>query len=294
MIDIHPTSVVDRNARLGEDVVIGPNCFVGPRVVLGDRCRLHNNVTITGSTTIGCENEFFPNVVIGCTPQDLKYRGGDTQVIIGSGNVFRENVTVNAGTELGGGVTRVGDHNRFLVGVHLGHDVQVGSDCIISNYVQLAGHSSIEDRVTMGGMIGIHNFVTIGRYAYVAGFVRITVDVPPYMITGGEPARVRGVNTVGMSRWQFDAERIERLREAFKLLFSRRALRGGGSLLEKVAALESNGAMNDDLRYLCEFLRRSTCDGVYGRYRESLRTDTAEDRGRFYREGVAEAREAAP
>lgn len=293
MIDIHPTSVVDRQAVIGEDVRIGPNCHVGPKVTLGDRCVLHNNVTITGNTQVGTDNQFFPGCVVGCIPQDLKYRGGDTQVIIGSDNVFRELVTVHSGTEVAGGVTRVGDHNQFLVGCHIAHDCEIGNDCILSNYVQLAGHVKIEDRVTSGGIIGIHHFVTIGTMAYLAGFTRITVDVPPFMIGAGYPqVQVRGVNTVGMTRWKFEDERIHRLRDVYKVLFSKRAMADAAGILEKVAAIESNGQMTDDVRYLCEFIKRSTRDGVYGRYRQSLRQDTAEDRGKFYEEAGAPSEEA--
>lgn len=292
MIEIHPTSVVDHEAVLGEDVEIGPNCFVGPKVTLGNRCRLHNNVTVTGKVTAGADNEFFPGAVIGAVPQDLKYRGGETEVLIGCGNVFRENVTVHAGTEVAEGVTRIGDHNRFLVSSHIAHDVQIGNHCILANQVQLAGHVHIEDRVTMGGIIGVHHFVTIGTLAYVAGLSRITVDVPPFMISAGYPARVRGVNTQGMSRWKFEPERVRQLRDVFKRLFSRKATAEGGTIIEKIKMLESNGTMTDDVRYLCEFVQRSTTDGVYGRYLESLRRDTAADRGAFYDE-ASDAREEA-
>ena len=280
---------------IGQDVSIGPNCYVGPNVVLGDRCRLHNNVTITGRTTVGADNEFFPGAVIGCAPQDLKYRGGDTEVVIGAHNVFREYVTIHTGTEIAGGVTRVGDHNLILVGCHIAHDCEIGNHCILSNQVQLAGHVRIEDRVTTGGIVGVHHFVTIGTLAYIAGFTRITVDVPPFMIGAGYPMmEVRGVNTVGMTRWNFDEERIRRIRDVYKLLFSKRAAADGHTIMDKIAAIESNGELTDDVRYLCEFIKRSTKDGVYGRYRESLRRDTVEDRGKFYDEEYSPSREAAP
>lgn len=280
-IDIHPTSVVDREAILGAGTTIGPNCYVGPKVVLGERCRLHNNVTIIGRTRAGADNEFYPCSVIGGAPQDLKYAGGDTEVIIGDGNVFRECVTVHTGTEIAGGVTRIGDHNRFLVSSHIAHDATIGSHCILANHVQLAGHVVIEDRVTMGGIVGVHHFVTIGRYAYVAGMSRVTVDVPPFMTSAGYPTRVRGVNTEGMKRWGISEERIGRLKDAYRALFSRRATAGGGPILEKIAAIESNGP-DDDVRYLCEFIKRGLQDGVYGRYLESQRPDPREHRKHFY------------
>lgn len=282
MLEIHPTAVVDRNAVLGDDVVIGPNSYVGPRVVLGAGCRLHNNVTLTGNTQIGSRNQFFPGCVIGAVPQDLKYRGTDTRVVIGDDNVFREHVTVHAGTEVAGGITRIGNHNRFLVGSHIAHDCTVGSDCILANQVQLAGHCCLEDRVTMGGLIGVHHFVTIGTMAYIGGMTRVTVDAPPYMITAGYFARVRGVNSEGLSRWGLADDRIQRLREVYKKLYLQRGAAVGVSILERIAAVESNGSLTDEVRYLCEFIRRGCRDGVFGRYRESLRTDTDADRRHFY------------
>jgi UDP-N-acetylglucosamine acyltransferase len=294
MIEIHPTSVVDRQATIGEDVRIGPNCCVGPKVVLGDRCVLHNNVTIVGNTRIGATNEFFPCAVIGCEPQDLKYRGTDTQLIIGSDNVFRENVTIHTGTEVAGGVTRIGDHNCLLVGCHVAHDCEIGSHCILSNCVQLAGHVCIEDRVSMGGIIGIHHFVTIGTLSFIAGLTRVTVDVPPFMIMAGSTnGRVRGLNLTGMSRWGFDEARVKAIRDVYRLLFSRRGAADGKTVVEKIAKLESNGELTDDTRYLVEFIKRSTQDGVFGRYRESLRQDTAADSARFYNRAAEGAQEVA-
>jgi len=284
MNKIHPTACVDKKAQIGSDVEIGPFCVVGPDVVLGDGCRLHNNVTIVGHTTVGRGNEFFPCTVIGAVPQDLKYRGQRTELIIGDHNVFREQVTVHPGTEVGCGVTTIGNHNRFLIGVHLAHDVVVGDHCVISNYVQVAGHVHIEDRVHMGGMSGLHHFVTIGRLAYLAAMSRVSVDVPPFLVVAGYPARVRGVNVEGMQRWSYSKEQIDAVREAYRFLFSRKAQGAPSSLLERVRQFESNGRLDENTRYLCEFVKRSSLSGVYGRYLESLRRDTAADRGQFYRE----------
>jgi UDP-N-acetylglucosamine acyltransferase len=293
MLDIHPTSVVDRSAVLGDDIHVGPNCYVGPKAILGNGCRLHNNVTIVGHTRVGAGNEFFPSCVIGTAPQDLKYRGTDTQVVIGEDNVFREQVTVHAGTEVAGGVTQIGSHNRFLVGSHIAHDCIIGNHCILANGVQLAGHCCLEDRVTMGGIIGVHHFVTIGTLSYIAGMSRLTVDAPPYMIMAGYSARVRGVNSEGLSRWGFAEDRVQRMREVYKLLFSRRATAEGRTVLEKIASLEQDGRANEDVQYLCDFIKRSSRDGVYGRYRESLRSDSDADRKGFYATGAVAGTEEA-
>ena len=166
---VSPLAVVDKEAEIAEDVEIGPFCVIGPDVKIGPGCRLFNNVTILGNTTIGRDNVFFPNSVIGAPPQDLKYKGAPTRLEIGDGNTFREAVTVHCGTEKGGGVTRVGSGNLLMINVHLGHDVQLGSRCVISNNTMIAGHVVIEDNVTMMGLVGIHHFTTIGRFAYLGG-----------------------------------------------------------------------------------------------------------------------------
>ncbi len=279
---IHPSAVVDSKAVVGRDVAIGPNSYVGPDVVLGDGCILHNNVTVTGHTVCGRENEFFPGSVIGAAPQDLKYKGGLTRVEIGDGNVFRELVTVHAGTEVAGAVTYIGSHNRFLVGVHIAHDAKIGNDCILSNYVQLAGHVCLEDKVTLGGIIGVHHFTTIGKLAYIGGLTRIINDVPPFMIVEGNPARVRGFNETGMKRWGYTEDQIRSVREAYRMLFGQKAQTFGASTLDRLNAIESRKELNGEVRYLCESVRRSIRDGVYGRWLERDRRDTHADRQAFY------------
>jgi len=284
---IHP------KAEIGRDVAIGPNCCVGAGAVLGDGCRLHNNVTIGPRTVCGRDNQFFPASVIGMPPQDLKYHGGETRVEIGDDNTFREHVTVHAGTELAGGVTRIDNHNRFLVGTHIAHDVTIGNDCILSNGVQLAGHVHLEDKVTMGGIIGVHHFTTIGTLAYVGGLTRIVADVPPYMIVEGNPSRVRGFNETGMKRWGFSEGQVKSVREAYRLLFGSRAEEYGPSLLDRLDQLEARPDLNGEVRYLCRSIRRSLRDGIYGRRLERARQDTEDDRLDYYgnestREGNAQ------
>ncbi|MBP7935181.1 MAG: acyl-ACP--UDP-N-acetylglucosamine O-acyltransferase [Phycisphaerae bacterium] len=283
---IHPTAFIDPGARLGGGVTVGPHCYVGPGVVLGDRCVLRNSVTIVGQTTCGKDNEFYPGVVIGEPPQDLKYRGEPTRTVVGDGNVFREQVTVHAGTEVAGGLTEIGSHNRFLVGVHIAHDARVGSDCIFSNYVQLAGHVHVEDRVTIGGIVGIHHFTTLGTLSYIGGLSRIVADVPPFMIVEGNPSRVRGFNETGMRRWGYRPDQIKAMREAYRTLFSQKAETSGFSMNERLSKLDTRCEGNGEVHCLCESIRRSLRDGVYGRQLERLRRDTDADRRRFYGQGT--------
>ncbi len=280
---IHPTAVIDRGAQLGDDVEVGPHCYIGPKAVLGDGCRLLHNVTILGKTTIGARNEFYPGCVLGASPQDLKYKGTETDLLIGDDNVFREQVTVHPGTEIGGGATRIANHNRLLIGVHVAHDVRLGSHCVITNAVQIAGHCLVEDCCHIGGMAGIQSFTTVGRYAYIAGLARVTVDSPPYMVIYGYDSEVRGVNEKALkSRWCFSDDQVGRLWGAYKVLFGRNG--GKGAICERIAALEAQGPHDEHVRYLLESVKRSVLQGVYGRYLESKRRDTPEDRRPFYSE----------
>jgi UDP-N-acetylglucosamine acyltransferase len=220
--------------------------------------------------------------VIGEDPQDLKYRGQPTRLIIGDDNVFRECVTANRGTEVAGGLTRIGSHNRFMAYVHIAHDVIIGDDCILSNSVQLAGHVHLEDKVTMGGIIGVHHFATIGTLSYCAGLTRVTTDVPPFMIIAGEPGRVRSFNETGMRRWGYTEEQIRGIREAYRVVFGKRAQEYGVSIQERVAHLEAMGPMGDEVRLLCNSVRESIEHGVYGRKLQRLRQDTDADRQSYY------------
>ncbi len=285
MGSFHPSAVIDPKATVGRDVQIGPSCYVGPDVTLGDGCILHNNVTLTGRTTIGRGNVFFPTCVIGAEPQDLKFQGEPTELIIGDQNVFRELVTVHAGTGAGGGVTRVGSHNRFLVGVHVAHDMIIEDHTIIPNAVQLGGHVHVESYVTFGGLAAVHHFATVGRYAFVGGMTRALTDVPPFMIFQGYEGRVRGVNLKGMARWGFSQERLQPIRQAFKDLYTDRS-RFGGPLLHRLERIESDGELTDDVRYLVGFVRRTIGEGRSGRYLESVRGRATRRKADFYEEGA--------
>lgn len=220
--------------------------------------------------------EVYPQAVLGTPPQDLKYAGEHTELRIGKWNVFREMVTVHPGTANGGGITRIGDRNLFLIGVHVAHDCQIGSNCIIANYVQFAGHVQVEDHVNMGGASAVHHFVTIGQHAFVGGMTRISADVPPYMIVvaaRGTRSEVRMVNGVGLQRGGYDHQDIGALKEAYQKLFSRRARLSGTGIRERVQSLLDAEQLNPHVRYLCEFLMRSFTHGRHGRYLESLRAD---------------------
>ncbi|UCG15508.1 MAG: acyl-ACP--UDP-N-acetylglucosamine O-acyltransferase [Phycisphaerales bacterium] len=272
--EIHPTAVVEDGAVIGRGVRIGPYCVIGPRVVIGDGCRLQNHVTVVGQTVLGENCEVFQQAVLGAIPQDLKYRGTATRLEIGDRNVFREQCTVHPGTEHGGGVTRIGNDNLFLVGVHIAHDCAIGHGCILANYVQLGGHVILEDCVNFGGHCGVHHFVTAGKYSMVGGLSPITQDVPPFMIVvgaRGSSPRVRYINRVGMKRNGFTEEQMQAVKVAQMKLFSLAARRSGRPMLQAVADMRESGPLDPNVEYLLDFLVRSFEHGRNGRYLESLR-----------------------
>jgi UDP-N-acetylglucosamine acyltransferase len=293
MTQIHPTAVIDPQAVLGSNVKIGPYCVVGPGVVLGEGCELVAHVTLLGPAQFGVCNTFYPYCALGAAPQDLKYKGGPTHLHVGSHNVFREHVTAHRGTEVdrrSQGITRIGDHNLFMIGVHVAHDSDLGNHLLIANHVQIAGHVRIEDRVVVGGVSAMHHFVTVGRDAYVAGMTRVTHDVPPYMKVMGYNQTVRGVNTEGLRRWRMPAESIKAVKAAARLLYARRTNHSPLCTAAALNEIESNGLIKDEqVAYLVEFIRRKLALGVFGRVREHERSDQPTDRQWFYRPSEAPA-----
>ncbi len=255
---IHPTAVVEHGAEIGSDVEIGPFCVVGSAVRVGDGSRLLNSVTVTGSTAIGRRNVIYPYTVLGAPPQDLKYKGGDTRLVIGDDNVIREHVTMNVATEKGGGVTTVGSGGLFMCACHIAHDCLVGDRCIISNQVLLAGHVHIGEAAVLSGAVAIHHFVTVGEYSFIGGMSRIVQDVPPFLITEGDPGEARSLNVVGLRRNGFSDEAISALEAVFKAIF-----RSGKPMSTTLDSIES-GDMTAEVERLVTFLR-ARADGKHGR-----------------------------
>jgi UDP-N-acetylglucosamine acyltransferase len=260
-----PHAVIDPSAEIDDDVEIGPFCVIGPDVKIGAGCRLLNSVTVIGKTTIGRDNVFFPNCVIGTYPQDKKFKGAPTELAIGNGNVFREAVTVHIGTESGGGLTSIGNNSLFMINTHIGHDAKIGSECVIANNVMMAGHVVIGNYVNMMGGVGLHHFVTVGDFAYLGGYARIHHDVPPFVKIDGAD-QVRGLNKVGMSRAGMSAEDIAAVDAAYRKLFTRKK-----PFALAMAELDAtNGELNQHVRTMLDFLKRRD-EGRHGRYQESLR-----------------------
>jgi UDP-N-acetylglucosamine acyltransferase len=220
MPQIHATAIIAPGATLADDVVIGPYCVVGRWAELGAGVRLMSHVVVEGRTTIGEGTRIFPFASLGFEPQDLKYRGEDSSLVIGRNNTLREYVTMNPGTEGGGMVTRVGDHGLFMVGVHVAHDCQIGDHVVMANNATLAGHVVLEDFALLGGLSAVHQFVRIGRHAMIGGMSGVERDVIPYGQVMGDRARLSGLNIIGMQRHGFSREDIQGLRSAYQFLFS--------------------------------------------------------------------------
>lgn len=273
MSNIHPTAVIELGARIADTAAVGPYCYVGSRTAIGPGTRLVSHVTVLGRTTLGADNTVWPQATLGADPQDLKFRGEDSTLEIGDRNVIRESVTMHLGTANGGGVTRVGSDNLFMVGSHVAHDCVIGSHVIMANAVHLAGHIHVEDHVVISGATGVHHYVTVGQYAFIGGMTRIVHDVPPFMIVEGNPSTVRGVNTVGLTRHKFAQDTIDTLKEAYRRLFRKNNSDGCVQpMAESLNSLETEYPGDDCVRLLVQFLRNSAV-GLHGRFRESLRLD---------------------
>ncbi len=218
-MDIHPTAIVKSEAVLGEGVSVGPYAVVGDRVILGSRCCVGPHVVIEGPTEIGERCSFYPFSSIGFPPQDLKYRGEDTGLLIGTDNVFREYVTVNRGTVQGNGRTVIGSHNFIMAYAHIAHDSVLGDHIILANAATLAGHVTIEDHATVGAFSGVHQSCTVGTHGFVGGYSVITKDVLPYSKTvSARDAKNYGVNVLGLERKGFSPETIQKIRSAFRVV----------------------------------------------------------------------------
>lgn len=215
---IHPSAVIDEGAQIGAGVEIGPFCHVGPDVRLSDGVVLKSHVVVTGDTQVGDETVIFSFACIGEIPQDLKFAGEKTKLVIGQRNRIREHVTMNSGTEGGGGITRVGDDGLFMAGCHVAHDVQVGNRVIIVNNAALAGHCVVEDDVIIGGLSGVHQWVRIGQGAIIGAVTMVTNDVIPYGLVQAPRGHLDGLNLVGLKRRGVARKDITALRAAFQML----------------------------------------------------------------------------
>ena len=251
-VHIHPTAIVPPEARLAEGVEIGPYAVIGEHVTIGRGTRVGPHAIVDGHTTLGEENEIFAGAVIGSAPQDLKYQGERSYLVIGDRNRFREYVTVNPGTQGGGGKTVIGSDNLVMAYAHIAHDCVVGDHCIIANSAALAGHITLEDRAVIGGLVGVHQFSRVGTLAIVGGCSKVNQDVPPYAMCDGNPARIYGINAEGLRRAEVPEETRALLKRAFRLLFN-----AGLTFSKAIERVEQEVTACPEVTRLLEFLRTS-------------------------------------
>ena len=249
--DIHPTAIVHPDARIGAGTVVGPYVTIGARVSIGKNCRIGASTVIDGVTDIGEANEIFPMASIGLVPQDLKFSGEPTRVVIGDRNVIREFVTIHRGTAGGGGVTTIGHHNLLMAYTHIAHDCHIGNHTIFANAATLAGHVLVEDYSSIGAFSGVHQFCRVGRHAFIGGYSVVTRDALPFIKTVGNRARIYGVNTIGLIRRGFSQDSIAQLRRAYRYLLHSNTSRA-------LAQIErDSGLHSPEVRYMLEFIRSS-------------------------------------
>ncbi|HSK08909.1 MAG TPA: acyl-ACP--UDP-N-acetylglucosamine O-acyltransferase [Vicinamibacterales bacterium] len=252
-VSIDPSATVHPDARIGSGSVIGRYVTIGPRVTLGRNCRVGPSTVVDGWTEIGDDNDISPFVSIGLPPQDLKYQGEETRVVIGDRNVIREFVTIHRGTVGGGGITRIGDRNLFMAYAHVAHDCHVGSQIIFANNATLGGHVHVEDCATISALSGVHQFCRVGRHAFIGAHSAVTKDAMPYAKTVGNRARIYGLNSIGLARRGFSPETINKLKRAYRYLLVSKL-----NTSRAVSRIEADPSLQcPEVRYLIDFIRSS-------------------------------------
>lgn len=251
-MSIHPTAIVSPEAEVAEGVEIGPYSIVGPGVVIGSDTRIGPHVVIEGPTEIGSRCVIYQFASVGSAPQDLKYRGEPCKAVIGNNNIIRECVTIHRGTAADIGMTVIGDNNLLMAYCHVAHNCCLGSNIVMANAANLAGHVTIEDFVTVGGMTGIHQFCSVGRHAMVGGASAVGTDVPPYVIASGNRAKLYGLNVIGLERRGFAPEAVTSLKEAYRILFRSSLL-----MQEAIAKVRAEVDRTPEVNHLVAFVEKS-------------------------------------
>ena len=262
--EIHPTAVVDQSAELGQGVKIGPFSVIGPNVRIGDATRIDAQVVVEENTSLGRNCRAMSGSVLGGAPQDYKYKGEQTFLRIGDGNVIRECVTIHRASGEGE-ATVIGDENMLMAYCHIGHNCAIGSHITMANYVGISGHALIEDRVVFGGIVGVHQKVRIGKFAMVGGFSKVVQDVPPFAMADGRPARVCDLNVIGLRRSGVQPDVRSAIRKAYKLLY-----RSNLNMSQALEAIEKEVEPSDEIHYLLDFIR-NVREGYGGRQLEAPR-----------------------
>ena len=254
---IHSTCIIDKKAKISKNVKIGPYTVIGPNVQIGENVEIYSHVNISGNTTIGSETKIYPFASIGTAPQDLKFSGEKNSLIIGSKNIIREYVTINPGTEGGGGKTTIGNNCLFMISSHIAHDCIVGNDVIIANNVPLGGHVTIEDQVVIGGNSAVQQHTRIGRLAMVGGMTGVLKDIIPFGLSFGNRNFLKGLNLIGLRRKKYENKKIIELNDAYKKIFSTKNLVEN---LNKVnGEFKNNELVNEVTKFISKDKKRPIC-----------------------------------
>ncbi|MFH1062596.1 MAG: acyl-ACP--UDP-N-acetylglucosamine O-acyltransferase [Candidatus Omnitrophota bacterium] len=249
--NIHPTACVNPKAKIDKGVIIGPYSIIGENVKIGEDTVIGSSCVIDGRTRLGKRCKVFTGAIIGSEPQDLKYQGEKTQAIIGDDNIIREYVTINLGT-MEKGKTVVGNKNLFMAYSHIAHDCVVGNETVIANVGTLAGHVSVEDRSIIGGMVAIHQFSRVGKMSIIGGCSKVIQDIPPFSIVDGHPAKVYGINSIGLKRGNVPLQSVKNLKSAFKILFKLKI-----STSNALKKIKDNIPEDPYVSYLVKFIKKS-------------------------------------
>ncbi len=245
---IHKTAIVDIKAKISDNVEVGPYCIVGPEVEIGTNTVLHSHVNIVGNTKIGQNNQIYPFASIGTPPQDLKYKGEKNSLVIGNNNKFREYVNINPGTGQGGGITRIGDNNLFMVYCHVAHDCLISNNIVLANNVQVGGHVTIQNNAIVGGSCAIHQFSRIGECAMIGGMTGVLSDVIPFGLSMGNRNNLMGLNLIGLRRSKVSNENIKKMQLAYKNIFKTTNFR------DNIESLSSDLKNNEFIKIIINFI----------------------------------------
>ena len=254
---IHSSAFVSKKANISANVNIGPFCFIDDNVTIEDKCELYSHVHISGKTKIGKNNKFFPFSTIGTIPQDLKYSGESSKLIIGNNNTFREGVTINPGTKGGGMKTEIKNNCLFMVGTHIAHDCEIHSNVVMANNATLAGHVKIYENAVIGGLSGIHQFVSIGKYAMIGGMSGVGSNIIPYGLYTGIRQSLRGLNIIGLKRKGLSKDTIKKIQDSFKIIFGKDT-----TILKNINKLDNKSKNITEIKEIIEFIDNHVERGI--------------------------------
>jgi UDP-N-acetylglucosamine acyltransferase len=250
MSNIHPTAIIDKDAKISSNAIIGPYCYIGKNVIIGEETYLYSHVVINGNVQIGSKCKIYPFTTIGLEPQDIKYQGEESRVVIGNNNLIREGVTIHRGTRHRECLTKIGDNNIFLAYSHVAHDCFIGNGVMILHLAALAGHVNVEDYAIIGAYSGVHQFCSVGTYSFIGAHSAVTKDVLPFSFVAGDRAKLYGINSIGLHRHNFNQNTIDIINNAIKIIKKT-------ELSAAINTIKENWGNIPEINHLIEFIQKS-------------------------------------